>query len=112
MALQLPGRATNYTHHQKSVLLDTASGGEGSPRRVTAYIGGIDLTSGRYDNAEHSLFGTLGTVHSEDYYQNCIPGCVQDCGGERGVQLYFPGASWSRVGFISAVLNVLLRLLM
>ena len=73
--------ATNYTHHQKSVILDTASDGSDSSRRVTAYVGGIDLTSGRYDSAEHSLFGTLSTTHSADYYQSLVPGAVQACGG-------------------------------
>ena len=74
---------TNYTHHQKAVILDTAGDREDYPRRVTAYMGGIDLTSGRYDNAEHSIFGTLDTTHSADFHQACIAGAVQACGGER-----------------------------
>ena len=44
--------------------------------------GGIDLTIGRYDNAEHSIFGTLDTTNSADFQQNCVEGAVQACGGE------------------------------
>lgn len=43
--------------------------------------GGVDLTIGRYDDADHSLFATQATTHSAEYYQNCIAGCVQPCGG-------------------------------
>ena len=35
----------NYSHHQKSVICDTA--GTGSLRRLVGFIGGIDLTNGK-----------------------------------------------------------------
>ena len=73
--------ATNYTHHQKSVIMDTATDSSDGSRRVTAYVGGLDLTSGRYDNADHSLFGTLTTTHSADFYQNLLKGATIACGG-------------------------------
>jgi phospholipase D1/2 len=40
-------------------------------RQLVAFIGGLDLCDGRYDTAEHSLFRTLRTVHSEDFHQAC-----------------------------------------
>ena len=38
-----------YSHHQKSVVLDAPSskgsnGSKNSPRRIVAYVGGVDLT--------------------------------------------------------------------
>ena len=46
-----------YTHHQKSVICDAeaASGG----RRLMAFVGGLDLTGGRWDTPDHPLFSTL-----------------------------------------------------
>lgn len=45
-------------------------------RRVVAFVGGLDLTDGRYDRHDHPLFETLvpGGVHAEDHYQPCIDG--------------------------------------
>jgi hypothetical protein len=45
-------------------------------RRVISFIGGLDLTDGRYDNPEHSLFGTIkaGGVHNGDFYQPSVEG--------------------------------------
>ncbi|KAH9308102.1 hypothetical protein KI387_036013, partial [Taxus chinensis] len=43
-----------YTHHQKSVIVD--SQGPGNNRKLTAFIGGLDLCDGRYDTSEHRLF--------------------------------------------------------
>eukprot|EP00191_Tetraselmis_sp_GSL018_P011369 CAMPEP_0177615672 /NCGR_PEP_ID=MMETSP0419_2-20121207/23614_1 /TAXON_ID=582737 /ORGANISM="Tetraselmis sp., Strain GSL018" /LENGTH=590 /DNA_ID=CAMNT_0019113413 /DNA_START=47 /DNA_END=1816 /DNA_ORIENTATION=+ len=58
-----------YTHHQKCVICDTpASDGSGG-LKVMAFLGGIDLTDGRYDTAEHTLFSTLEGIHAEDFYQ-------------------------------------------
>ena len=88
-------RSTNYTHHQKSVILDTLTEGDDGFRRVTAYMGGIDLTSGRYDDAEHHLFSTLATVHSADFYQNTIAGAGQEF---RGLQLGGQGLGRMRQG--------------
>ena len=73
--------ATNFTHHQKAVILDTADE-RSERRRVTAFIGGIDLTTGRYDDAEHSLFRENHTVHSHDWMQHNVTGALQEFGGE------------------------------
>lgn len=52
---------------------ERAPGGPSAKRKVIAYVGGIDLTTGRYDDPTHTLFGSLQTTHKEDWYQNCIP---------------------------------------
>lgn len=51
---------------------------EKDSRRVVAFIGGLDLTDGRYDRPDHPLFETLktGGVHAEDFYNICIEGEV------------------------------------
>ena len=54
-----------FTHHQKSVIVD-APGSEGQ-RRLVAYVGGIDLTSGRYDTPNHELYKTLLNEHKDDF---------------------------------------------
>eukprot|EP00667_Euglena_gracilis_P001605 EG_transcript_1604 len=68
-------RNWSYSHHQKTIICD-AEGWQGpqGPRRVVAFLGGLDLASGRYDTPTHSLFGTLHTVHKDDFYQPCHPG--------------------------------------
>ncbi|KAA8499824.1 Phospholipase D alpha 1 [Porphyridium purpureum] len=64
-----------WTHHQKSIIVDAAVPGDPSKRRVVAFLGGIDITDGRYDYPEHPLFRTLATCHSgNDFYQNCWTG--------------------------------------
>ena len=73
--------ATNFTHHQKAVIVDTADTST-EKRRVTAFIGGIDVTTGRYDDAEHSLFRENHTTHSHDWMQHNVTGAIQECGGE------------------------------
>ncbi|KAF8012716.1 hypothetical protein BT93_I0770 [Corymbia citriodora subsp. variegata] len=57
-----------FTHHQKCVLVDTQSWG--NYRRITAFIGGIDLCDGRYDTSEHRLFRNLDTKVFEDDFRN------------------------------------------
>ena len=39
---------TVYTHHQKTVIAD-AEIADSDKRRLVGYIGGIDLTDGRWD---------------------------------------------------------------
>eukprot|EP00171_Calliarthron_tuberculosum_P008609 IDg8609t1 len=60
-----------FTHHQKTVIVsrfDSAT----NKNRLEAFVGGLDLTDGRYDNPYHSLFRTLKTVHAgPDYWQAC-----------------------------------------
>ena len=69
---------TMYTHHQKCVIAD-AEIADSDLRRLVAYIGGIDLTDGRYDSPEYPLYNYQAT-HSQDFYQNCTPGATQETG--------------------------------
>ncbi|XP_073295528.1 phospholipase D delta-like [Primulina huaijiensis] len=56
-----------FTHHQKCVLVDTQA--HGNNRKITAFLGGIDLCDGRYDTPEHRLFHDLDTVFKDDFHQ-------------------------------------------
>ncbi|WVZ12834.1 hypothetical protein V8G54_017364 [Vigna mungo] len=62
---------TVFTHHQKCVIVDTQA--TGNNRKITAFIGGLDLCDGRYDTPEHRLFRDLGTVFSEDFHNPTFP---------------------------------------
>lgn len=69
-----------FTHHQKTVIL-TRSDPESGRNRVEAWVGGLDLTDGRYDNPQHSLFRTLDGVHSDpDFWQACALGVTSKSG--------------------------------
>ncbi|GLT82576.1 hypothetical protein SLE2022_009400 [Rubroshorea leprosula] len=57
---------TMFTHHQKCVLVDTQAAGNN--RKITAFLGGIDLCDGRYDTPEHRLFHDLDTVFKDDFH--------------------------------------------
>lgn len=71
---------TCYTHHQKTVICD-APLTEGSDRfRVVAFIGGIDITDGRYDSAVFPLWSTINNLHRGDFYSNCVPYATKDVG--------------------------------
>ncbi|URE28022.1 hypothetical protein MUK42_02805 [Musa troglodytarum] len=56
---------TLYTH-QKCLLVDT----EASPstRKITAFLGGLDLCDGRYDTPQHRLFQDLESVYDNDFH--------------------------------------------
>ena len=57
------------THHQKGVILDAPVDNESSrKRRLIAFLGGIDLTGGRWDCPGKHLFN----IHEHDYYQNLV----------------------------------------
>ncbi|KAJ6678212.1 PHOSPHOLIPASE D [Salix viminalis] len=62
---------TMFTHHQKCVLVDTQA--RGNNRKITAFIGGIDLCDGRYDTPEHRLFHDLNTVFKDDFHNPTYP---------------------------------------
>lgn len=62
---------TIFTHHQKCVLVDTQA--SGNNRKITAFIGGIDLCDGRYDTPEHRLFRDLDTVFKDDFHNPTYP---------------------------------------
>jgi hypothetical protein len=44
----------------------------GEPRQLTAFIGGLDLTYGRFDTPDHSIFRTLNTSHKHDFHNACF----------------------------------------
>jgi hypothetical protein len=55
-----------YSHHQKTVIVDADAGHH--KRKIMAFVGGLDLSMGRYDTPKHPLFRTLQTVHKDDYH--------------------------------------------
>lgn len=55
-----------FSHHQKTVILDTKYDEHDS---IMAFIGGLDLTTGRYDSQDHPLFSTLLSTHKNDIFQ-------------------------------------------
>ncbi|KAM7514029.1 hypothetical protein LguiA_003612 [Lonicera macranthoides] len=57
---------TLYTHHQKCVIVDTQA--DGNNRKISSFIGGLDLCDGRYDTPEHRLFGDINTVFHSDFH--------------------------------------------
>ena len=68
-----------YTHHQKTVICD-AEDPETGLRRVIAFIGGLDITNGRYDTPEFPLFKTIKTLHVGDFHAANCPGATEDTG--------------------------------
>jgi len=56
-----------WTHHQKSVILDAELPGH-KKRQVVAFVGGLDLTDGRWDTPKHSLYRTLSREHANDFH--------------------------------------------
>ncbi|XP_042400198.1 phospholipase D delta-like [Zingiber officinale] len=63
---------TLFTHHQKCVIMDTHA--NGNNRKVTAFIGGLDLCDGRYDTPEHRLFADLDSVFHKDIHNPTFQG--------------------------------------
>ncbi|KAM7265543.1 hypothetical protein ACFE04_003226 [Oxalis oulophora] len=66
---------TLFTHHQKCVILDTQA--SGNNRKITAFIGGLDLCDGRYDTPEHRLFRDLDTVFANDFHNPTFSSSAQ-----------------------------------
>lgn len=71
---------TCYTHHQKTVILDAPVEDGSDKKRVIAFIGGLDVTDGRYDTPEFPLWKTINTLHVGDFYNNCVPGVTSETG--------------------------------
>ena len=69
-----------YTHHQKTVICDAPMEDDSGMKRVIAFVGGLDITNGRYDNPTFPLWSTIQTVHSKDFYNNCVPDVTQETG--------------------------------
>ncbi|KAL8189347.1 hypothetical protein R6Q57_028913 [Mikania cordata] len=75
---------TMFTHHQKTITVDTRAHSSSNKREIIGFIGGIDLCNGRYDTEQHSLFRTLNTEsQAHDFYQTSIPGASFRKGGPR-----------------------------
>ena len=45
-----------------------------------AFIGGLDITNGRYDDPTFPLWSTLQTTHYMDFLNACTPGATQKTG--------------------------------
>ncbi|MED6143158.1 hypothetical protein PIB30_003863 [Stylosanthes scabra] len=45
----------------------------GNNRKITAFIGGLDLCDGRYDTPEHRIFEDLDTVFHNDFHNPVFP---------------------------------------
>jgi len=60
-----------FTHHQKCVIVDTQA--TGNNRKITSFIGGLDLCDGRYDTPEHRLFKDLDTIFKDDFHNPTFP---------------------------------------
>lgn len=101
--LQTSFAAGTYTHHQKTIVVDAENESSGSGarcgrkgildlthteslahlsfcRRLVAYIGGLDLTDGRYDTPEFPLFSTLLKEHRDDFYNGMAPTTTREQG--------------------------------
>lgn len=59
-----------FTFHEKLVVADIESDDGG--RELVAFCGGLDLTYGRWDTPEHSLFRTLDKEHAGDFHNGCF----------------------------------------
>jgi len=58
-----------FSHHQKTIICDEAVAGDSwQRRRIVAFLGGLDITDGRWDTPKKSLFSTLSSDHSNDFY--------------------------------------------
>ncbi|KAL7542741.1 hypothetical protein ACHAWF_007244 [Thalassiosira exigua] len=67
-----------FTHHQKYIIMDAAKP-DGQGRELFAFVGGIDLTLGRWDNRKHPLFRSLQSTHKGDTYTKCFK-ASDECG--------------------------------
>ena len=73
--LQGTSKQAVFTHHQKFVVCDAprTDGDEGTAEReLRGFVGGVDLTEGRWDNRRHPLFRTLASDHKGDTYSCCF----------------------------------------
>ncbi|KAF9618305.1 hypothetical protein IFM89_000940 [Coptis chinensis] len=62
---------TLFKHHQKCIVVDTQA--SGNNRKITAFIGGLDLCDGHYDTPEHRLFRDLDSVFANDFHNPTFP---------------------------------------
>jgi phospholipase D1/2 len=81
LAVQVVG--TLFTHHQKCVLVDTPASSGSARRRITAFLGGLDLCAGRYDTPGHRLFRGLDTAFRGDVHNPTFGGGAPAAEGPR-----------------------------
>lgn len=93
-----------FSHHQKCIICDIEPpGGHVDGRRaIAAFVGGVDLTDGRYDTAAHPLFSTaipafrpvaktfrkpvmppIDGPHGKDFHNASMPGAAAAVGDPR-----------------------------
>jgi len=73
-----------YTHHQKTVICDADDPySQDGRRRLVAFVGGLDLTGGRYDTPEFELFSTLKQEHLGDFRNSNAKGQTTEHIGPR-----------------------------
>ena len=58
-----------YSHHQKIIITDTEVNNS-DQRGIMAFIGGYDLTCGRWDTQDHLLFTSGKQEYANDFYQS------------------------------------------
>ena len=70
-----------WSHHQKTVVVD-AEIADSNKRRLVGFIGGVDLTDGRFDTPEFPLFRYQEShgCDGEDFYQGCTNGSTAKTG--------------------------------
>ena len=69
---------TPYAHNQKCIIIDTPA--SEATRRITAFLGGLDLAAGRYDTPAHRLFSDLDTVFRGDLHNPTLGDNAADDG--------------------------------
>ena len=67
-----PSKVTAVDEATKPIVMDSGD-------TIISYLGGIDLTDGRFDTPQFPLFD-FQLQHSEDFYQNCTPGASASTG--------------------------------
>lgn len=71
-----------YTHHQKSIVCDAHNPNTPGKQRLIAFVGGFDLTGGRWDTPSHPLFSTLLYEHKNDFRNKNVH-CISPTQGPR-----------------------------
>ncbi|KAG7168257.1 phospholipase D gamma 2-like [Homarus americanus] len=57
---------TVWSHHQKMLVADDGKDD------LVAFVGGLDLTKGRWDTPDHQLFSTLAREHRGDFHNGFV----------------------------------------
>ena len=64
----------SYISEEPAPPAATPSASSKTGRRVVAFVGGLDVTGGRWDTPAKELFSTLAKEHKDDYYQVMFEG--------------------------------------